>query len=171
MNTTIALLCGLPYVGKSTLLQESNEPYASMDDFLQARYKTSRQQTIDIKMAIERPAVFKDFAEMAVKKASESNAKTFWIEGMFTTKDERLEMKQALENAGSGKVGCLFLVNVKMSELFDRCQNSKKQFKCSMVDLMKRAQSATIPDASEGFKWIEILQPLRKSLREDKKWK
>jgi hypothetical protein len=141
-----------------------------MDDFLQNRYNTTRQQTIDIKMAIERPAVFKDFAEMAVEQARKSRADTFWIEGMFTTKEERSEIKQALEAAGSGPVGCLFLVNVKMSELLDRCQNSKKKFKCSMVDLIKRAQSVTIPDATEGFKWIEILQPLRKSLREDKKW-
>lgn len=169
--TTIALLCGLPYSGKTTLLKESKEPYMSMDEFLQERYSTASQQAINIKMAIERPVVFKDFAEAAVEKAFKSNAKTFWIEGMFTTREERLEMKQALERANSGKIGCLYLVNVKMCELLDRCQNSKKPFRCSMVDLMKRARNATIPDASEGFEWIEMLQPLRKSLREDKEWK
>ena len=170
-NTTIALLCGLPYAGKSSLLKESGAPCLKVDDVLQERYGTSNPRTISHRLSAERPAFFRDFAKQAVKLASECGEETFWIEGMFTRRPERDEMQEALKKAGAKKIGCLFLANVKMEELLDRCKKAKKAFRCPLVVLVDRIASIQYPDASEGFDWIRYMQPVQKSLREDEGWK
>lgn len=165
-----ALVCGFPYSGKSTMLEASGEPFLKVDDFLQERYGTTNSQTVGLKLAMERKEAIEDFAIMARKKALEMDGERLWIEGMFTQKEERIEMKNALQKAGFRRVGCLVLANVKLTAMLDRCQNSKKEFKCNPSELMHRIDRFESPSADEKFAWIEFIQPANVSLREDPNW-
>ena len=157
----IVLLCGVPYCGKTTFLKKTGAPCLIMDDFLQKRYKTDNQKTVAMRLSQEgHQKVFMDVAKEAVQKAKESKAiAPFFIEGMFTFRHERKEMIAALKASGAEDIDCIFLAGVPLTELFRRCCDSKRKFKCPMDALIDRCERFETPVKSEGFNEVIILQP------------
>lgn len=155
----IVLLCGVPYCGKSTFLEETKAHCLKIDDFLMNRYNTENPDTISIRLAQEgREKVINDVARKAVFEAKQDRTNNpFFIEGMFTLRHERKEMINALKKAGADKIDCIFLSGVPMLELFKRQSSSNKKFKCTMSELIERCNSFEEPSKSDGFNEVIIL--------------
>ena len=162
----VALVCGLPYSGKSELLEKSGEPFLKWNEFLQKKYKTLDFQAIELNLSLKRKETIKEFAELTRKLTLEMEGKRFWIEGRFIMREERLEMKNVFHEVGFKRIGCLVLHNVKISELLNRCEQISKNFSRDSSDLMWQMQNFEIPSRNEGFAWIDFIQPADSHLRE-----
>ena len=157
----IVLLCGVPYCGKTTFLKKTNAPCIIMDEFLQKRYKTDSQKTVEMRLSQEgHQRAFADIAKEAVQKARESESEApFFIEWTFTLRHERTEMLAALKASGAEDIDCICLDGIPFEELFKRCCDSERKFKYPMDVLMDRCKRLELPAKWEGFNEVVILQP------------